>query len=101
MLAVAEAGRQRIDFDNTFRCRRHRFIEHGVAGGFNDFETGDSTILLDPNFYKGGNLSAGSNVRRRRDPRAVKTVIQQAHVPSELRMDAAADRPTSRARPNP
>src|ERR1041385_5507405 len=97
MFAVAEAGWQRIDFGNTLPCCRHRFIEHSIPGRFNDFETGDPTILLDPNFYKCGNFSAGSEVCRRRDPLAVKTVVQHAPVPAQLRLTACSARVSARA----
>ena len=90
MIAVSEAGWRRIDLRYAFCNRCHRFIHDDIFGWLDDFETGNAPIFLDSHFDQRRNLGAGSDVGRRLDPCAVKTVVEHIAIPPEFRWGAPA-----------
>src|SRR5882762_4530107 len=97
MFAVAEPGRQRINFGHTLRNRGDRFINNGVARWLDNFEIRNATVFFDPQLYQHGNFGAGSETRARLNPLAVEAIVQHASVPAEFRCPA---RPTGAPTPS-
>ncbi|MEY2538774.1 MAG: hypothetical protein QOG67_2514 [Verrucomicrobiota bacterium] len=90
MPAVAEPGRQRINLPDPFGNRCDRFINHDVAGRFDNFEVGNVTILFDPNFYQRRNLRVRRDRRRGLRPFTVEPIVQHGAIPSEFGCAAPA-----------
>src|SRR6266436_7572208 len=90
MTTASDPVGQRIDLRDPLRGRCHRFINHHVARGFDNFEIGNMTVFLDPDFYQRGKLRPGGNDRGWLNPFTVKTIVQHAAVPAEFRCTTGA-----------
>ena len=84
MIAGAEPSWQWINLRHTLRNRRDRFIHYDVFGRRDNFEIRNTPIFLDSDFDQRRNLAPGSDIRRRLDPCAVKTIVQHIAIPAEF-----------------
>src|SRR6266513_1893195 len=84
MIAIAEPGWQWINLRHALPNRRYRFIHDDVFGRLDDFEIRNTPIFLDSAFDQRRNLAPGSDIRRRLDPCAVKTIVQHIAIPAEF-----------------
>src|SRR6266480_7914442 len=84
MIAVAEPGWHWINLRHALRNRGHGFIHYDVFRRLDDFEIRNTSIFLDSDFDQRRNLAPGSDVRRRLDPCAVKTIVQHIAIPAEF-----------------
>src|SRR5437773_11976534 len=85
MIAIAVPAWQWINLRHALRNSRYRFIHDDVFGRLDDFEIRNTPIVLDSDFDQRRNLTPGSDIRRRLDPCAVKTIVQHIAIPAEFR----------------
>src|SRR5437773_12316327 len=84
MIAIAVPAWQWINLRHALRNSRYRFLHHAVFGRLDDFEIRNTPIFLDSDFDQRRNLAPGSDIRRRLDPCAVKTIVQHIAIPAEF-----------------
>src|ERR1700737_2321989 len=92
MIAVAESGRQGINLRDPLGNGGDRFIDARITRWLDHFETGNATVFFDSNFHEDEIFCASRRERCRLHPFAVKTIVQNATVPAELRFTACAAR---------
>src|SRR5207249_11562780 len=84
MLADAEPSLQWVNLGITLGNRLDLFIHYDVVGRRDNFEIRNTPIFLDSDFDQRRNLAPGSDIRRRLDPCAVKTIVKHIAIPAEF-----------------
>src|ERR1700719_4130712 len=95
MVALTESVGQWLDSANAIGERFDRFVEVRISRRPDDFETGDAAVFFDPKFYQHRIFRPCGRNRSRLNPFAIKTVMQHAAIPTELRFTTRPARATN------